>query len=268
MAGTFIFSWDGCKTYLGTPSQLFQNQGNGNNWLEIDLQGTTSNRDGVGARVTVTSGGTNQIREQNTGIHAFAQNAQRLHFGLGGDTNITRLVVDWPSGTRQTFNNVAVNRIIRINETNGIGNVAAANVASAEIEAVSSDNVFALNIQANTINSQEGNDTLTGSAQSDRFVYESIIDGVDTIAQFNPQEDSFVFAASGFGGGLTAQASLNPDAFVLGSAAQDTSDRFVYDDRTGQLFFDPDGSDKLSTIAVLTLSDTPTLSSNNIEIIA
>ena len=106
------------KTYLATPSQLFKNQGNSNNWIQIDLEGVKSNRDGIGARVLATTpDGVTQLREQNGGMHLYAQNAQRIHFGLGKNQTIKSLVVEWPSGTRQVLNNVKVNQILKIRET-------------------------------------------------------------------------------------------------------------------------------------------------------
>jgi Ca2+-binding RTX toxin-like protein len=104
------------KTYLATPSQLLQNQGNGNNWIEIDLEGIQSNRDGIGAVVTITSGGTTQIREQNGGTHNFGQNSNILHFGLGQDTIIERLEIKWTSGVIQVLTNVTVNQVLNITE--------------------------------------------------------------------------------------------------------------------------------------------------------
>ncbi|MGK7895720.1 MAG: ASPIC/UnbV domain-containing protein [Xenococcus sp. (in: cyanobacteria)] len=68
------------RTYLGEAPQLFQNQGNDNNWIQFKLEGTTSNRDAVGARVILTTpDGTSQLREQNGGNHTFGQNSSRLH---------------------------------------------------------------------------------------------------------------------------------------------------------------------------------------------
>ena len=105
------------KTYLGIPSQLFQNQGNDNNWIQIDLQGTQSNRDAIGARVIITTpDGVTQVREQNGGLHVFAQNSSRLHFGLAQNTTINQLEVQWPSGETTILNNVAVNQILNIVE--------------------------------------------------------------------------------------------------------------------------------------------------------
>ncbi len=63
--------------------QLYRNVGTGNRWLEIDLQGVTSNRDAIGTKVFVTAGGKTQLREKNGGVHFYwGQNDQRLHFGL------------------------------------------------------------------------------------------------------------------------------------------------------------------------------------------
>jgi hypothetical protein len=69
------------KTHLGSPHQLFRNVGNNNHWIELDLRGVVSNRDGVGARVLLTAGGVTQLREQGGGMHLFSQNQQRIHLG-------------------------------------------------------------------------------------------------------------------------------------------------------------------------------------------
>ena len=73
----------------GGPDKLYRNAGisNGSNhWIELDFAGTTSNRDGIGAIVTVTAGGVAQRKERNGGIHRWSQNHQRLHFGLASNT--------------------------------------------------------------------------------------------------------------------------------------------------------------------------------------
>ena len=98
------------------PHQLFHNQGNDNHWLEIDLEGGVSNRDGIGARVELAVGDTIQIREQTGGMHRIAQNHQRLHFGLGNHGLVDKITVRWPSGTVQHLNNVQANQILHITE--------------------------------------------------------------------------------------------------------------------------------------------------------
>ncbi len=99
------------------PHQLFQNIGNSNHWLEIDLEGVISNRDGIGSRVELETGdGTIQIREQTGGMHRIAQNHQRLHFGLGSHKMVKRLTVTWPNGVTQSLKSIDADQILRITE--------------------------------------------------------------------------------------------------------------------------------------------------------
>ena len=98
------------------PHQLFRNQGNGNHWVEIDLEGTVSNRDGIGATALLEAGGVVQIRRQEGGMHRDSQNSQRIHFGLAKQETINRLTIRWPSGIVQHLENVAADHILRIRE--------------------------------------------------------------------------------------------------------------------------------------------------------
>ncbi|CEM30718.1 unnamed protein product [Vitrella brassicaformis CCMP3155] len=96
--------------------QLFRNRGNSNGWLEIDLEGTASNRDGIGATVFVEVGGKTQVRERGNGMHSRSQDHARLHFGLGTANSVDRLTVRWPSGQIDVIKNIAANRAIRVKE--------------------------------------------------------------------------------------------------------------------------------------------------------
>jgi hypothetical protein len=104
---------------FGGPKQLFKNLGNTNNWLLIDLQGTTSNRDGVGAKVLVTAGGITQYREQNGGYHRWSQNHKRLHLGLANNT-VASVSVEWPNGQIDNFADVDANKLYRLTQGGGI----------------------------------------------------------------------------------------------------------------------------------------------------
>lgn len=106
------------KTYLGSPHQLFRNLGNNNHWIELDLKGVVSNRDGVGARVLLTAGGVTQLREQGGGMHLFSQNQQRIHFGLKNNTLIDKIEIHWPSGVVQSITNVSADQVLRVVEWN------------------------------------------------------------------------------------------------------------------------------------------------------
>jgi hypothetical protein len=83
------------------PDLLFRNvgreNGNLNNWIQLDLVGTVSNRDGVGASVIATAGSIQQLREQNGGMQHGQQRHQRIHFGLGPHESVD-LSIRWPSG--------------------------------------------------------------------------------------------------------------------------------------------------------------------------
>ena len=96
----FVTNGIGNPPFSIGPHQLFKNTGNGNHWLEIDLKGTVSNRDGVGAIVELEAGGKKQLRVQHGGIHSFSQNFKRIHFGLGANTVADKLTIRWPSGAR------------------------------------------------------------------------------------------------------------------------------------------------------------------------
>ena len=101
---------------LGGPDSLFRNAGNDNNWVQFDLIGTTSNRNGMGAKVYVTAGGITQLREQNGGYHRWSQNDQRLHFGLAQNTVIDEIRIEWPSGEVDTFTNVGASQLYAATE--------------------------------------------------------------------------------------------------------------------------------------------------------
>jgi FG-GAP-like repeat/ASPIC and UnbV len=101
--------------YFGGPKQLFRNRGNANHWLELDLVGTASNRDGVGSKVYVTSGNVKQYREQNGGYHRWSQNFTRIHVGLGPNTRADVTVV-WPNGARRTYWGLYSNRLYKLKQ--------------------------------------------------------------------------------------------------------------------------------------------------------
>lgn len=98
------------------PHQLFRNKGNANHWLAVDLVGSSSNAEGIGATVEVTVQGRRQFREQSGGMHRFTQNHQRLHFGLGPHSTLESVVIHWPSGQRQELTDVRADQILRVVE--------------------------------------------------------------------------------------------------------------------------------------------------------
>jgi hypothetical protein len=89
------------------------------NWLQVELVGTGSNRDAVGARVTLYAEGKRQSREIVLGDGYGSQNSLRQHFGLDHHQVVDKLVVSWPtSGTVQVFEQVPANEIVEVTEGN------------------------------------------------------------------------------------------------------------------------------------------------------
>jgi enediyne biosynthesis protein E4 len=99
------------------PPRLFRNDGgNQLNWLEIKLIGTRSNRDAVGARLTLRAGGLRQIREIKAGGSFASTSDPRAHFGLGKATKVDSLEIRWPSGTLETLKDLPVNKFLTLTE--------------------------------------------------------------------------------------------------------------------------------------------------------
>jgi hypothetical protein len=107
---------------LDGPPQLLRNDGgNTNNSILIKTIGTKSNRDGIGARVTVVAGDLTQTDQVRSGDSYISQSDLRLHFGLEKRAKVDSIQVRWPSGIVDKISNLGVNRIITIKE--GIGKV-------------------------------------------------------------------------------------------------------------------------------------------------
>jgi enediyne biosynthesis protein E4 len=90
--------------------------GNKNNWLELKLVGTKSNRSAIGARIKMVSGNVSQIREVNNQSSYLSQNSLIQHFGLAKFTKVDTLNIQWPSGLNQQFLNIPINERIEITE--------------------------------------------------------------------------------------------------------------------------------------------------------
>ena len=88
--------------------------------LELRLVGVKSNRNGIGARVTITAQGRTQMREVKSGSSYLGQNDLRVHFGLGDATRIERIDVRWPAGDVETIRDVASDQILTVTEGKGV----------------------------------------------------------------------------------------------------------------------------------------------------
>lgn len=90
---------------------------NTNHWLGVSLEGTRSNRDGIGARVTVFAAGHKWTQELRSGSSYLSSSDLRLHFGLGTAASIERIEVLWPSGQVDQFPGGASNRFVSLIES-------------------------------------------------------------------------------------------------------------------------------------------------------
>lgn len=95
---------------------LRNNQGNKNNWIMLKLEGTSSNRDAIGARVRIRAGGLEQIAQKKSTTGYLSQNDPRIHFGVGKSEKIEMIEIKWPSGNIQVLENVPANQILEIKE--------------------------------------------------------------------------------------------------------------------------------------------------------
>jgi hypothetical protein len=90
---------------------------NGNHWIELDLQGTVSNADAVGARVVVEWNGRKQVQVVTGGIGFSSQNGHRLHFGIGKSISLDHITIKWPSGKEIVINNPQIDKLLIVKET-------------------------------------------------------------------------------------------------------------------------------------------------------
>jgi hypothetical protein len=108
---------------VGAPPSLFLNDTkNSNHRVLFKLIGTKSNRGAVGARITVTSVTRTQIEEVKAGSSYISTSDPRLHFGLAGDSLMTKVEIRWPSGGVETLLNIPADAIYTIVEGQGIKN--------------------------------------------------------------------------------------------------------------------------------------------------
>jgi hypothetical protein len=102
---------------MNEPPSLLRNDYPGpNRWLGVKLEGTRSNRAGLGATVVVTAGGTPQARAILSQSSYYSHDDLRAHFGLGTATRADKLEVRWPSGAVDVLRGVAAGQVVTVKE--------------------------------------------------------------------------------------------------------------------------------------------------------
>lgn len=106
------------STHSNQENVLFKTNNNSNNWLKIRLEGTASNKSGIGARIRVKANGEWMTRFVNSQNGIGGQGSYRQHFGLGNDTKVD-VEIYWPSGFIQTLTNINKNSNLLLVEPSG-----------------------------------------------------------------------------------------------------------------------------------------------------
>jgi len=111
---------DVVATALGKEAELWMNRSEGaGHWLDIALEGTRSNRDGIGAVIKVVTKAGAQYNHMTTSVGYASSSHGPVHFGLGGEDRAEQVEIRWPSGIVQTLRNVAGDRLLNVRESSG-----------------------------------------------------------------------------------------------------------------------------------------------------
>jgi hypothetical protein len=105
----------------GAPLLLRNDQSTGNHWLRVRLVGEAPNRDAVGARLAVTSGGRTQTRDVQPARSYLSAVEPILTFGLGEAKSVESIEVTWPDGTTESFTVEGVDRLHELVRGSGVG---------------------------------------------------------------------------------------------------------------------------------------------------
>lgn len=91
------------------PAKLYINDGGAHNYLSVSLEGTLSNKDGIGSWIHCYADGNHYVRYTLCGENLIGQNSSKEIFGLGNMTEVDSLVIEWNRGTRDVFHNPPIN---------------------------------------------------------------------------------------------------------------------------------------------------------------
>jgi hypothetical protein len=108
------------ENLTGAPMILEARPDPANHWVSFELEGSSTNRMALNARVLVTTGAMQQMDEVRSGGSYLSQSDVRLHFGLGSSTKMDKVEVRWPSGVSQVFEGVVADRFYTLKEGGGL----------------------------------------------------------------------------------------------------------------------------------------------------
>ncbi len=125
---------------IGEPAFIYRNDIKGNNWIQIDVQQTNGNTDGIGSTADVYTGGMYQFAMMMINKGYYSTSEPILHFGLGAATNIDSIILTWPDGTKEIMKDVKSNQ--RLVWSKGVGKPYTAPIASVPSKLFSSQTVL------------------------------------------------------------------------------------------------------------------------------
>ena len=96
--------------------KIYVNQKNDNHWIKINPIGRTSNRNAIGARMSLYGDWGRQVKELRSSASWTPMSTLSMHFGIGQHTSIDSLVIEWPSGLRTVINNPAIDQALFVDE--------------------------------------------------------------------------------------------------------------------------------------------------------
>ena len=104
-------------TAIGRDAEIWMNRSEGSgHWIDIALEGTRSNRDGLGARIKVVTKSATQYNHMTTSVGYASSSDGPLHFGLGTDSHVETIEIVWPSGVVQTLRDLEGDRVLNVKE--------------------------------------------------------------------------------------------------------------------------------------------------------
>jgi len=108
---------DAVVSAIDRPAEIWMNRSpQSGHWLDIALEGTKSNRDGIGARIKLTSRSGAQFNHMTTSMGYASSSCGPVHFGLGADDKAESIEIHWPSGVVQTLKDVRADRVLAVKE--------------------------------------------------------------------------------------------------------------------------------------------------------